>query len=67
MPVRPERVLPLMVLPSEAAPGSRIHGFDRMQYAFNAAGVPDDVVDAVHTGFGMILGDFDARQIDWGL
>lgn len=60
------RALPMMVMPSEAAaPASHIHGFDRAQYAFNAAGVPDAVVDAVHTGFGIILSDFDCRQIEW--
>lgn len=57
----------MMVMPSEAPPGSRIYGWDREQFAFNVNGVPTDVVDAVHTGFGMILPDFDCRQIDWGL
>lgn len=59
------RAVPLMVMPSEAPPGSRIFGHDRPQYAFNAQGVPDAVADAVHTGFGIILSDFDCRQISW--
>lgn len=59
------RKLPMMVIPIEAAPGSHIRGADREQYAFLIRGVPPDVVDAVHTGFGIILSDFDARQISW--
>jgi hypothetical protein len=62
------RDFPMMVLPPEPPmKGSRLYGYDREQYAFNAAGVPQAVVDAVHTGFGIILSDFDCRQIDWGL
>lgn len=50
---------------AEPLPGSRIHGYDRPQYAFDAQGVPDAVVAAVHQGFGIILSDFDCRQIEW--
>ena len=59
------RELPIMVLPIEAALGSHIHGADREQYAFLIRGIPPAVVDAVHTGFGIILSDFDARQVSW--
>lgn len=60
------RTIPMMVMPSEAAaPGSHIHGVDREQYAFLTRGVPAEIVDAVHTGFGMTLSDFDCRQISW--
>jgi hypothetical protein len=63
------RTFPLMVMPPEPAvplaPGPHIIGFDREQYAFLTRGVPIEVVDAVHTGFGIILSDFDCRQISW--
>jgi hypothetical protein len=59
------RSFPITIIPSEAPPGSRLHGYDRPQYAFNRFGVPPAIVAAVHTGFGMILSDFDCRQIEW--
>ena len=50
---------------ADPLPGSRIHGYDRPQYAFSRIGIPDDVAVAVSQGFGIILSDFDARQIEW--
>jgi hypothetical protein len=57
------RAFPMMNLPSEAPPGSRIHGYDRPQYAFDTYGVPEAVIDAAH--IGLLLVDIDVRQCEW--
>jgi len=50
---------------AEPLKGSRVHGRDHNPYSMDQTGVPDEVVDAVHQGFGVFIDDFDARQIEW--
>ena len=44
---------------------TRVMGFDHTPYSATHAGVPDAVVDAIRTGFGLTQPEFDARLIDW--
>ena len=44
---------------------TKIMGYDHPPYSHNGCGAPDEIVNAVQTGFGFNVTDIDCRQIEW--
>lgn len=55
----------IKIVQHETSVETRVMGFDHQPYSTNPCGAPAAIEQAVRTGFGFNVTDFDLRNTEW--